>query len=89
MKEKHKQILTLCAEQPMTTRKLVQATGDSPAAIRSRLHELVKIEALKTKKLDDQYGTMTYSTVQDWRPRHNTSLTAYEPLGICVLGVWM
>lgn len=89
MNKNQKQILQMCAQQPMTTRQIVFKTGATASAIRSRLHILVKLGALTTVELNDQYGTRLYKTVPDWKPKHLESENCYKPLGICVLGVWM
>lgn len=89
MNEKRSQLIKLCSEKPKTTRQLVQATGESVGATRSRLYDLIKIGALKRTSLDDQYGTHIYEAVPGWRPKGSPDLTTYKPLGICVFGVWM
>lgn len=90
MNEKRQEILRLCADKPKTARELVMATGENNGTVRSRLHDLVKLGALKRTAVNDQYGTYLYEAIPGWRSKQEAPpLTAYRPLGICVLGVWM
>lgn len=89
MNDKQTQILRLCAKQPMTTRQLVNVTGDTPSSIKARLHLLVKAGALTHSPLKDKYGSRLYQAAPDWQPKRQTELTTYRPLGLCVFGVWL
>ena len=92
MDNPYKPILDYCADTPKSPGSIITHLGYSRDKLYNTLRKLVIMSALEKVRINNSTQGVRYIAVDGWEPKEPIAKQAdapYQPLGICVWGVWL